>query len=341
MNELLKKRIPLNVLELAELLVLAIITRCLFVSIERGLIAEWGASSFIEYSCRGAAYVVIICIWIAYAAGERRNPVVLGFREFILVLFYILSTISSLVQHTLAFLLLPMCIVIGQMYTRVLDKETAAAVKGEEQHTQALEAAYLKRIEENYERTRELWHDISNYTIALNALADRPHELKAYIAKWSEEMQQTMLPVRTGNIVLDAVIGDKYYAAQKAGVSMRLSLCALDSLPLEPGDICAVFGNALDNALEACLKMETQTGRFIELSSTLSDDTVYISFVNSAEQAPPPIGSTYKPNKEAHGLGMRSIERSVSKYGGHMHISFESNAFTLTIALRQFLHRSL
>ena len=110
---------------------------------------------------------------------------------------------------------------------------------------------------------------------------------------------------------------------------------------MEKPDICAIFGNALDNAIEAVRQLP-EDDRVIRLETRLAKGMLVVrvenpcvradahSFAHHSEpkSALPP---TTKNDRVSHGFGLRSIQEAVRKYDGHMEISAGDESFQLFI----------
>ena len=85
---------------------------------------------------------------------------------------------------------------------------------------------YMRTIEENYRKSRELWHDLNNHILSMRSLAENKKydELEIYINSLSDKIAENAFPVKSGNIILDALIADKYHRAVKAGIYLEFEL---------------------------------------------------------------------------------------------------------------------
>ena len=101
-----------------------------------------------------------------------------------------------------------------------------------------------------------------------------------YLKAFGEDVDSLTLPVKSGNIIVDALLEDKIARARKESVEVSLSLCNLTGLLLKPDEICGLFGNLLDNALEA--NRQVQKGKFLEIDCREQAETYYIKVKNAA-----------------------------------------------------------
>lgn len=198
---------------------------------------------------------------------------------------------------------------------------------------------YLKNVEQQYQRTRELWHDLKNHIKILEILAGegRFEELTGYLDSFKKDVERRMIPTKTGCAVVDALLGDKLYQAGKQGTEMQLQLCDLSEMRLQAVDLCVILGNLLDNAIEACAALPGE-GR-ISLRMRQEDDFYYLRVANTAGE-PVKKGRQYISGKEnrdngvGHGLGLRSVERLAHQYGGSLVTGYCDGEFTAVVRLQ-------
>ena len=216
----------------------------------------------------------------------------------------------------------------------------------QERARQSLDAArrheadlYLRGVEDNYQRTRELWHDLKNHISLMNLLLQEKkyEQLGDYLRIFGEDVDSLTLPVKSGNLVVDALLADKLGRAKKENIIVELSLCNLTGLRLRPDEICGLFGNLLDNALEA--NHQVAEGRFLELDCRELEDCFYIRVRNAAAEPAKEQGGVLqsgkrdKRNRVGHGIGLRSVERIVHGCGGEMAVDSKESCFTVVVRL--------
>ena len=100
-------------------------------------------------------------------------------------------------------------------------------------------------------------------------------------------------------------------------------------------DLCIIFGNLLDNAIEACSKMNN-IPKEIFIKVRMQHDIIYIYVKNTSYKYPKKIDGkfiTSKKNKEYHGIGIESVRKSVEKYNGHLDFDYDNNMFRTTIII--------
>lgn len=159
--------------------------------------------------------------------------------------------------------------------------------------------------------------------------------MEDYLRIFAEDVDGLALPMKSGNLVVDALLADKLAKAGKKGISVQLSLCDLTNLPLKPNEICGLFGNLLDNALEAGQQAEE---KFIAVECEETEYCYYIQVQNSMKNVQGEGGVFHsvkqdRRNQAGHGIGLRSVERIVHSCGGELLTDSTGNCFTAAVRL--------
>ncbi len=199
-----------------------------------------------------------------------------------------------------------------------------------------VERAYYDELDHRYEETRKIRHDINNHLLALKLLVEKGDltSAKAYIGEISEKLDKTIMPVRTGSNVLDALLWQKISQARKFQINIQMEIqCSVKGWNISDYDLCGIFGNILDNAIEAIEGMEAPV---IKLFIGKQLDMLYISCKNAYEGERTKRGESFvttKDSPESHGLGIPRVREIAKLYGGEVNISAESGEFLIEILL--------
>jgi len=184
---------------------------------------------------------------------------------------------------------------------------------------------------------RILNHDMKNHFIAIKKLAKNNNlpQLKEYINSLLLTFETNDKYVEAGNELLNAFLSEKIGEAENNNIEVSVILDFRPASFISDIDICTIFGNALDNAIEANKKVENPSDRFISIYSTFTAGQIVISFANSYigiinEKNGLPI--TTKTISKGHGFGLSSIKKALTKYDGVISINTDSkNKFILNI----------
>jgi len=101
-------------------------------------------------------------------------------------------------------------------------------------------------------------------------------------------------------------------------------------------DICSIFGNPLDNAIESVREIKNPEMRLIKLVVVAQNDLLIIRFENYFENHLKYENgqlATTKHDRFSHGYGIKSIKSVVDKYEGNVNINTEHNWFKLAILI--------
>lgn len=196
---------------------------------------------------------------------------------------------------------------------------------------------YYKQLSENSMKLRQFKHDYKNQIIALQAYLDNNQieKAKEYINK-SSEFLSDKTAFKTGNYILDSLLSEKTSISEADNIKIEFE-GTFPSEGIEPTDVCVIFGNAIDNAIEACKKLDSQTNiKPIKIRSVLHNSLLHIVIKNPVAEVPIIYDNsikTTKANSEEHGIGLYSIKKTTEKYYGDFNIQCVNNVFLLSISL--------
>lgn len=198
---------------------------------------------------------------------------------------------------------------------------------------EAAEHEYYAEVGRKYEETRKIRHDINNHLSALAILLNegRTAEAKAYLGEISEELAMQKPPAATGRPVLDALLLSKARTAENENTKLEISIESDFHESISDYDLCGIFGNILDNAIEACEKCDD---RYIRLAVKKQLDMLCIFCENPYLGIISPDHLTSKPDKAAHGYGIKRIEQLAEKHGGIVKISAENGIFSISVLIQ-------
>lgn len=230
---------------------------------------------------------------------------------------------------------LPVFIVFALIVTAVL---MFLSVKNVKQSNLAqikeAEQRYYDEINRRYQESRKIRHDIQNHLLALNMLIESGNidSARKYITEVSEQTDLAAMPVKTGSEVLDALLFKKTEQAAEKQVSLIFEVsCPLMESGISDYDLCTVFGNIIDNAIEAVNEKDTVT---VKLNN--QHDMLYISCENPLRKPLKKRGDkilTTKANPLSHGYGIARVREIAARYEGAVQITDEDGKFLIEILM--------
>ena len=198
--------------------------------------------------------------------------------------------------------------------------QTQAALRSLEQATQA-QKNYIAEAQMRYEQTKAFRHDIANHLSVLNGLLNHGEldESKAYLNKLKTVSTSLSFPYQTGNPVVDILLSGKLRLAKE--ITTEISLLLPRPCGIEDFDLCVIFANALDNAINACRL--TEGVKSIRISGERQGDFYMLAFENTCLDEPlPPAG-----------IGLSNIKSVAEKYDGAMLTEKVGQRFFLNVLL--------
>lgn len=193
---------------------------------------------------------------------------------------------------------------------------------------------YYNTLKENQEKVRKLSHDINNHIMCMESMDG--NEREKYKKKIYEELDYNRNRINSGSMILDIILSEKYKECKKYGINFKYDIEFNVLKDMESVDTCSTFANILDNAVEACQKVEPGN-RFIMIKGKIAKNYFVIKAENSkvGEIKKDEKGNleTSKEDKTRHGLGTKIVEESVEKYGGNIEYYDEEDRFRVVILI--------
>lgn len=184
---------------------------------------------------------------------------------------------------------------------------------------------HTREVERLYEGVRSVKHDMGNTLAVLMRLSGT--EYSAYAAELNKSFEKLELRFRTGNAAADALLNMKYHEAIQKIPGLKFDADGLlfaEDIAIQSYDISVILGNALDNAIEACLRLgqkAPQEKQFIRLSSFRRGKFFFIEAENSfdgtlRERKHGEFPETLKEERQIHGIGFSNMKKTAEKYDG-------------------------
>lgn len=190
-----------------------------------------------------------------------------------------------------------------------------------------------RQYKENDQILGQKYHDLKHQIEAIRAESD-PAKRESYLAGLDEVIETYESRHKTGNAVLDTVLSGKSMVCAQKGIEFLSYADASGLGVMDTMDICSVFGNALDNAIESVEKLESPEKRQIKLYVYRQNQFLIIRVENYFKgdlQYEDGSLKTTKKHARFHGYGLKSIMQTAEKYGGNATISTEDDLFKLIL----------
>jgi len=191
---------------------------------------------------------------------------------------------------------------------------------------------YYDGLQREQRQVRTLRHDLRNHlTVVLGLLEQNDTE------KAEEYLRQlSVSPALSGgrqiceNETANVVLASKLEYMEQAGLTGDVSVTLPKSLPISDIDLCALLGNAMDNAIEAACQA---ADRRIILRCRADKGMFMLRVENAMAGGVAPDLSTTKQDKALHGFGLSGMREIAQRYNGSMETRTEMGRFELIVAL--------
>lgn len=190
-----------------------------------------------------------------------------------------------------------------------------------------------KEIEANQYEVRKIRHDLKNKIIVLKYLLNEKNYDKAdeLIQSYCEEIMTKTRIVDTGNTIIDAIFNTKITANKN--INFILNLKIKENFKIQANDIITLLGNLIDNACESINRDYDSCDLKVNLIIT---EEMFLLKISNPYKTIKTEGDrilTLKKDTYNHGIGLKSVNRIVSNYGGTVDINTGNYIFTIKIII--------
>lgn len=192
-----------------------------------------------------------------------------------------------------------------------------------------------EEVQNIYQTMRGWRHDYHNHMQMIKAYLDQNQvrETLEYLDHLEEDLDSIDIAIRTGNVSVDAILSSKVSIAAKKNITVNYKAVVPKELQVSDVHLCAIIGNLLDNAIEACEKVE-ESGRFIRIYLGVFKEQLYISVTNATNATKRrKLHELITEKQGEHGLGLKRIDRIAAAYDGYVNRKNEPGVFATEVLL--------
>lgn len=192
---------------------------------------------------------------------------------------------------------------------------------------------YYHNLEQQQFEIRKLRHDMVHHLQTLTILKDEART--DYLNNLLEHPSLKYSATFCQNQIVNAVINAKMTLIRELGIDFHFRLFLPDDTPMDKPDLCAIFANCLDNAVEACEKLSPLL-RTISLEARFDKGVFLLRCTNPMpDELVTEDGKilTSKRDKSRHGIGISSIKEVAGRYCGTVDLSVSDAEFTLSVTI--------
>ena len=311
---------------------LAISGMALLITLALFIIAYFGFYKPKKYYIIGIPHRVIFVIWAALFIVFPFVPAMLPSEEVPIEFRYHIMSIMFAIGIIILGIAAPVFVIISSA-----DKALREQNKSQEAYM-AAELEYIGRYKKKQVETRAFRHDIKNNLAITRMMLEEGHteEAKEHIRDMLGKVSSLSPKYVTGDEMLDIIISMKADRMDELDIKFTLDGVTDGGLNIKPMDMCSIFANALDNAIEAASSCEDP---YVSFSIKRTDKFFIIKITNSAsgkidiEKLMSTSGYTSKSDKEHHGFGLMNVRRAVEECNGILKAESLDSSFTLSVMM--------
>jgi len=188
---------------------------------------------------------------------------------------------------------------------------------------------------DNIEMVNRKYHDLK-HQLQLLKMESSDRTRSDYIDELESELARYDAAFSTGNPTLDTLLTAKQVRCLKENITLTVVADGTLLDHMKAMDLCAVFGNALDNCIEHVLRIPEADHRLIHLTVSERNSFICILVENyyiGKDIKDGTLPATTKANTDYHGYGLKSIKYTIEQYGGYINTSVVDHWFRLEMLM--------
>ncbi len=198
-----------------------------------------------------------------------------------------------------------------------------------------LQREHYAKLEASQREVQRVRHDIKHHMHYIQSLlrSNKTKEASEYINKIYENNEHLKGVTYSGNFAIDSILSYGFANIKEKGINLNYSIVLPPQLSIDDLDLCILFGNLIENAVEACERIcNNNKDKFITINSCIKKDYLLIDISNSFDGVVNITNNLYKTtkiNKNYCGIGLMNIEEVVNKYSGELCVEHNNNVFKI------------
>ena len=184
---------------------------------------------------------------------------------------------------------------------------------------------YYQEVEKSSREVQKIKHDLKNMLLAICGSYKEKNKISEEIRKIVQELDDSDKKIYTSNVVINTIINNKISQAENLNIKTEIDIKVPKSVGLDYKDAGILLGNILDNAIEACERINKDR-RWIKIDIFRQKNTLFIKVLAN-------ISKSSKHDVHNHGIGVSSIESIAKKYDGYVEFVDKGEKFEVDVSL--------
>ena len=229
------------------------------------------------------------------------------------------------------------------LWLHVYAKKKIAFLLSENQKLEKQRNEYDQLKQANEKEVKKVLHDVKKHLYVLQSFSEKKdyEGLDNYLKEIQPVVYALDMDFFTGHKITDIVANEMRQKCEKEKIDFRWegifpAKCVISNL-----ELCVIFSNLLDNAFEACNRMEDTVNKWINVQIKRTENHLLVSIRNSTNHirfTHEITLQTSKTDNENHGFGFINVQEAIQKYNGQLHYSIEDDVFSVEWMLPNLLY---
>jgi sensor histidine kinase regulating citrate/malate metabolism len=211
------------------------------------------------------------------------------------------------------------------IYNNAVQKQESELINLQyEKQKNEINKTFYEMLEKKNEEQKLFAHDMRHHFYALNSMDDI-NQIKSYLSKIEKNINEYQFIGKTNNKMLDCILSKYFHICKTKNIDFLFDVHTANLSFIDDNDLVSLFGNLLDNAVEAT---EGATNSYLRLIIKKEKNFDVINVINTTKHPPKQDGEqliTTKKDMAYHGYGIKSIEKIVNKYNGICQWDYDDN----------------
>ena len=195
--------------------------------------------------------------------------------------------------------------------------------------------ARLKTMMESQEKTIIYRHDMRHHFNLISAFLSDNNitATKKYIEEVQSTIASTVIDDYCSNYAVNLILSSYISKAKSDSISVETQISIPEINKITDMDLCVIFSNSIENAIQACLKLKDAKDRLLQIVCKSKNDKLFIKITNSYSGALNFDDKIPVNQEENHGIGTKSIVSVVNKYQGVYSFTADNNLFEFVVII--------
>lgn len=199
-----------------------------------------------------------------------------------------------------------------------------------------LQNEYFHEIEKEKSRLADLKANVSKHMETLEKMLENSdiEESKEYADSVLQEYNKKRWKKMCNQPLLDAVLHAKIDVFEEMNIRFDVDSYISEKLPFSESELISIFHNLINNAIEACSRMDDGKERWITFRSGVKNGVFIIHCANSRKKNERIFGRTWKKDVASHGLGKKIVRRIVEKHRGTVLYEQKKESYSVILTVQ-------